>query len=387
MDWEEHVLKNLGLYLHIPFCKSKCLYCDFCSFPHPSEERIAAYVDALCRDMEKRASDCRNYEVDTIYLGGGTPTILSAEQLERILETLARCYHLSSSAEITAECNPATGGLDLFRRMRAAGFNRLSIGLQSTHREELRALGRLHTFEQFLSTWEAAHDAGFSNLSADVMFGIPHQTCESFAKTLDKVIRCGPTHLSAYALAVEEGTPFGKRGEAALDLPDEESTRAMYLNMVACLNDAGLCQYEISNFARTGYESRHNLKYWSMDPYLGFGPAAYSDFEGVRFGNGRDVEAYIRGEEIVSDMETPSADERMNEYVMLRMRLADGISLSELGTRFGEEAACRIRTSLEKYMPGGFVRATADGFAFTPKGFLVSNTILSEILDFGEADL
>ena len=219
------------------------------------------------------------------------------------------------------------------------------------------------------------------------MFGIPHQTCESFAATLDKVIRCNPTHLSAYALAVEEGTPFGKRGEDALDLPDEERTRAMYLNMVTCLNDAGLCQYEISNFARTGYESRHNLKYWSMEPYLGFGPAAYSDFEGVRFGNGRDAEAYIRGEEIVSDKEIPSADERMNEYVMLRMRLAEGLSLSELGARFGEEAACRIRTSLESYVPGGFVRATADGFAFTPKGFLVSNTVLSEVLDFGKACL
>ncbi len=380
-------MKSLGLYLHIPFCKSKCLYCDFCSFPHPSQERIASYVNALLLDLERRAPDCRDYEVDTVYLGGGTPTILSADQLEGIMETLVRCYHISENAEITAECNPATADLVLFRRMRGAGFNRLSIGLQSAHREELRALGRLHTFEQFLRTWEEAHSAGFSNLSADVMFGIPHQTRDRFVETLDKVLACAPSHLSAYALAVEEGTPFGKRGADALDLPDEESVRAMYLDMVTRLNDAGLCQYEISNFARAGYESRHNLKYWSMEPYLGFGPAAYSDFEGVRFGNGRDVEAYIRGETIVAERERPSEAERMNEYVMLRMRLAEGISLSELGARFGELAARRIRESFRKYQSGGFIRERADGFSFTPEGFLVSNAILSDVLEFENSDL
>ena len=375
-------MKSLGLYLHIPFCKSKCLYCDFCSFPNPKKESIAAYVDALCRDLQKRAADCANYEVDTVYLGGGTPTILSADQLDRIMETLMTYYRVSKTSEITAECNPATANTELFRRMRAAGFNRLSIGLQSAHREELRALGRLHTFEQFEETWEAAISAGFSNLSADVMFGIPHQTRVSFAKTLDRVISCNPSHLSAYALAVEEGTPFGKKGADALDLPDEESTRAMYLDMVERLADAGLCQYEISNFARAGYESRHNLKYWSMDPYLGLGPAAHSDFEGVRFGNGRDVLAYIRGEEIVSEREIPSAIERMNEYVMLRMRLSEGISLSDLAGRFGDTSAEKIQRSLEKYVNGGFVKVTNGRFSFTLNGFLVSNTILSEVLEF-----
>ena len=375
-------MKSLGLYLHIPFCKSKCLYCDFCSFPNPKRESIAAYVDALCRDLQKRAEDCANYEVDTVYLGGGTPTILSADQLERIMEALMQGYHVSKTAEITAECNPATANADLFRRMRTAGFNRLSIGLQSAHREELRALGRLHTFAQFEETWEAALSSGFTNLSADVMFGIPHQTRESFAQTLDRVLSCNPSHLSAYSLAVEEGTPFGKKGAEALDLPDEESTRAMYLDMVERLADAGLCQYEISNFARTGYESRHNLKYWSMDPYLGLGPAAHSDFEGVRFGNSRDVSAYIRGEEIVEERETPSAIERMNEYVMLRMRLAEGISLSDLASRFGKSAAEKIQASLKKYVGGGFVSATDARLAFTPQGFLVSNTILSDVLDF-----
>ncbi len=378
-------MKSLGLYLHIPFCKSKCLYCDFCSFPNPSQERIALYVDALCRDLEHRAPDCHDYEVDTVYFGGGTPTILSAGQFEEIMETLARCYHISIDAEITAECNPATGGADLFRRMRETGLNRLSIGLQSANREELRALGRLHTFEQFLSTWDVALFAGFSNLSADVMFGIPHQTRESFSQTIDKVLACNPTHLSAYALAVEEGTPFGKRGENALDLPDEESIRSMYLDMVSCLSSAGLRQYEISNFARSGYESKHNLKYWSMDSYLGFGPAAYSDFEGVRSGNGRDVEAYLRGEVIVAEQERPSEMERMNEYVMLRMRLADGISFSELGERFGEDAVSKIRNALVKYEQRDLVRRTEKGIAFTPKGFLVSNTVLSEVLDFEAA--
>ena len=373
-------MKPLGLYLHIPFCKSKCLYCDFCSFPRPKEEQTETYVNALCHDLERRSSDCAEYEVDTVYVGGGTPTLLTAEQLERIMDTLTRCYHLSTNAEITAECNPATADRDLFLRMRRAGWNRLSIGLQSAQEKELRALGRLHSLEQFYETWAAACSAGFSNLSADVMFGIPHQTEESFADTLEKVLACHPMHLSAYALTVETGTPFGKRGEAALDLPSEDGVREMYLNMTKCLASAGLAQYEISNFARRGYESRHNLKYWNTDAYLGFGIAAYSDFGGLRFGNSRDLEAYLRGEDITAEREMPDKTERMNEYIMLRMRLTAGLSIKEMEKRFGADAAKRTSDALRKYTVGGFVRKIDDGFAFTPEGMLVSNTILSEVL-------
>lgn len=375
-------MKPLGLYLHIPFCKSKCLYCDFCSFPRPRAETVEQFVAALCRDLKARASDCAAYEVDTVYFGGGTPTLLSAEQLERIMSVLTAGYHLSPHAEITAECNPATADRELFLRMRRAGWNRLSIGLQSAQKNELKALGRLHSFDDFCKTWEDALGAGFTDLSADLMFGIPEQTRESFADTLEKVIACSPTHLSAYALTVEEGTPFGRRGEDCLHLPDEECVRQMYLDMIGRLSSVGLMQYEISNFAKAGYESRHNLKYWNTDAYLGFGPAAYSDFEGVRFGNSRDAEAYIRGEDITAERERPDDAERMNEAVMLGMRLTKGISAQCLAKRFGEVFAKRIVTALSRYETGGFVRKTEDGYAFTPEGMLVSNSILSEILDF-----
>lgn len=375
-------MKPLGLYLHIPFCKSKCLYCDFCSFPHPRTETVEAYVTALCNDLTARASDCADYTVDTVYFGGGTPTLLSAEQLERIMNALTAHYHLSPDTEITAECNPATAERSLFLRMRRAGWNRLSIGLQSAQQNELRALGRLHSFEDFCKTWEDALSAGFTNLSADVMFGIPEQTVESFADTLEKVLACAPKHLSAYALTVEEGTPFGRRGEEHLRLPDEETVRRMYLDMIARLNSVGLLQYEISNFAKVGYESRHNLKYWNTDAYLGFGPAAFSDFGGERFGNSRDAEAYLRGEDITAERERPNLSERRNESVMLGMRLARGISLQGLAERFGESFSKQVGASLERYRSGGFVQKNEDGYAFTPEGMLVSNSILSEILDF-----
>ncbi len=377
-------MNSLGLYLHIPFCKSKCLYCDFCSFPRPLRENVEAYVNALCRDLESRAADCREYTVDTVYVGGGTPTVLSAEQLERIMDTVARNYHLSENPEITAECNPATADLDLFRRMRSAGWNRLSIGLQSASDRELKALGRLHSFEQFQKTWSDAREAGFANLSVDVMFGIPHQTAESFSDTLEKVLACEPNHLSAYSLTVEEGTPFGRRGADLLDLPDEDLVREMYLNMVQRLNGAGLEQYEISNFAKRGYESRHNLKYWNTDEYLGFGLGAYSDFGGARFGNGRDLRAYLAGEDITAEREVPSAHERLMEYVMLRMRLTEGVSVKEIARRFGLTEAERMGKALSAYRRGGFVKSTPQGFAFTPEGMLVSNSVLSDVLDFGE---
>lgn len=376
-------MPSLGLYLHIPFCKSKCLYCDFCSFPRSREADMEAYVNMLCRDLERSSEACRSDCVDTVYLGGGTPTVLPARLLERIMETVTAHYHVAGDAEITAECNPATADRDLLARMRRAGWNRLSIGLQSAQPGELKALGRLHSFDQFLDTWEAALSAGFSNLSADVMLGIPYQTKESFADTLEKLLACNPRHLSAYSLTVEEGTPFGRRGADALHLPEEDCVTEMYQEMVATLNARGLEQYEISNFARPGYESRHNLKYWNMNPYLGFGVGAYSDFGGQRFGNGRDFEAYLRGEDITAEREAPDARERRNEYVMLQMRLRAGVSLKAMADRFGEAAARETAEGLRRYLGGGFVRQTQEGYAFTVKGMLVSNSILSDLLDFG----
>ena len=373
-------MKPLGIYLHIPFCRSKCLYCDFCSLPARSEELINAYVQRLCRDVAEKRNACREYSVQTIYFGGGTPTLLSANQLERILQTIRQTFSVEPDCEISAECNPATGSRELFSAMRAMGFNRLSIGLQSAHQSELRALGRTHDFNDFFQTWREARAAGFDNLNVDVMFGIPLQTEKSFAETLEKLVPLAPEHLSAYALTLEEGTALWRRRET-LPLPGEEETAAMYLHMVDFLGTNQIFQYEISNFARPGYQSRHNRKYWDMEEYLGFGVAAHSDFCGERFGNNRDLEAYLRGEEICAERSRPSAAERENEYVMLQMRLAEGLKKQAFAERFGHGAEAFF-AKLEPWVKKGFVCKTAAGMAFTPKGFLVSNSILSEIVEF-----
>ncbi|MBQ7336194.1 MAG: radical SAM family heme chaperone HemW [Clostridia bacterium] len=376
-------MKRLGIYLHIPFCRSKCLYCDFCSLPHPQAEQTERYVRVLCEDLTRRAEACGGYLVDTVYFGGGTPTVLPDAWLAEILETVFRHYAVSPDAEITAECNPATGDLAYFSRLRSAGFNRLSIGLQSAEERELRALGRLHGFADFCRTWEQARMAGFRNLSADVMSGIPGQSTESRLETLEKLCELEPEHISSYDLIIEEGTPFARMADR-LPLPDEEEGRRMYFEGIRFLESRGWKQYEISNFAKPGYESRHNLKYWNCDEFLGFGPAAYSDFLGVRFGNSRDVAAYIDGREILAESETPSLRERANECVMLQMRLCRGVDTVEFAARFGMDFEACFGAGLQKYVPHGLVRKTARGYALTPQGMFVSNSILSEILDFSE---
>lgn len=373
--------RSLGLYLHVPFCKSKCLYCDFCSFPRPEEQTVKAYVKALLNDLARWGERCREFEVDTVYLGGGTPTLLSPARLEAILDGVSRSFHLSPHAEITAECNPATGSYPLFARMRAAGFNRLSIGLQSVHEDELKALGRIHTLSDFCATFSDARRAGFENLSADVMLGIPHQTEERFLKTLEALTELSPTHISAYGLSVEENTPFGRMGDR-LVLPDEDATAAMYERGVQFLAERGWARYEISNFAKDGYESRHNLKYWNCEPYLGLGPGAHSDLFGERFGNSRDLDAYIEGRDVVCECYRPDLEERKNEYVMLRMRLAEGVLAKDFEERFGEPFEERFAPRLQKYQREGLVHLTQKGASFTREGFYVSNAILCDVLEF-----
>ena len=374
-------MKKLGLYIHIPFCRSKCLYCDFCSFPRQDEEKMIAYVDALYRDLRAHAPACRDCVVDTVFLGGGTPTTLPAYLLKDLMGEIYKNYNVATDAEITAECNPVTGERELFARMRAAGINRLSIGLQSAHENELKALGRLHNLETFAACFFDARAAGFDNISVDVMSGIPHQTPESRQETLEKVIALGPEHISSYDLIIEAGTPFARK-RATLSLPDEEAARRMYLEGIEFLSQKGYAQYEISNFAKPGFESRHNLKYWNCDEYLGFGVAAYSDFGGARFGNSRDIEAYIRGNDITEERSVPDKTERADEYVMLRFRLCEGVDAIVFEDRFGIPFEETYGKKLAPFLSAGLVRREGDRYCFSQEGMLVSNTILSEILDF-----
>ena len=375
-------MKPLGLYLHIPFCKKKCHYCDFCSFPGQSQEIVDAYVERLCRDLKEKSELAKAYLVDSIYIGGGTPTTLTPAQFSKIGDALHKSYSLAKNIEFTVECNPATGSPELFRTLREIGANRVSIGLQSIHDDELLALGRIHGFAEFQKTLGEIQAAGFFNIGADLMFGIPHQSVESYFETLDEVASLPLTHLSCYGLILEEGTPFWKM-QNELPLPGEEAERKMYLGGIEHLEQKGFLQYEISNFAKAGYESRHNLKYWNGDPFLGFGLAAYSDFDGERTGNSRDLAAYLRGEDVTAERERPTGIERANEYVMLKLRTVEGVSIDLLQETFGKDFAKKIAAGLGAYLPGGYTQLTKEGYSFTQKGFLVSNSILSDLLDFG----
>ena len=342
---------------------------------------MEAYVTALCRDLQKYAADCRDRTVDTVFLGGGTPTTLPARLLEQLMGEIQKNYHISTDAEITAECNPVTGERELFSRMRAAGINRLSIGLQSAHDRELKALGRLHTFDTFAACFADAREAGFDNISVDVMSGIPHQTPESRLETLQKICDLAPEHISSYDLIIEEGTPFARKADT-LPLPDEDAARTMYLDGIRFLSENGYKQYEISNFAREGYESRHNLKYWNCYEYLGIGVAAHSDFGGVRFGNSRDIDAYLAGSDITEEKSIPDKSERINEYVMLRFRLCEGVSVSAFEERFGIDFEETFGKKLAPFLPSGLVRCENGQYCLSKEGMLVSNAILSQILDF-----
>ena len=378
--------KTLGLYLHIPFCVQKCRYCDFCSTPAGESVR-AAYVDALCAHLRAAAPQAKACRVDTVYLGGGTPTLLSPADFFRILDTVRAHYDLMTDAEVTTECNPVTHTDGLFDGLARAGINRLSIGLQSTHERELQHLGRLHDFTAFRDTFTAARHAGLSNISADVMFGIPGQTTESFRETLQALCDLSPEHISAYGLRIEEGTPFW-RVRDTLPLPDEDTETEMAELVSTLLPTRGYARYEISNYARPGRESRHNLRYWLGADYLGFGPAAHSFFDGVRFATPPDTEGYIKAvregryDALITERHTVEGPEARDEYVMLRMRLSTGVEKADFKHRFGlsfEEAYGDI----SRLIDGGFLQNDATRVAFSARGMWLSNAILSEWLDFG----
>ena len=376
--------KTLGLYLHLPFCLGKCNYCDFYSLAAP--EKQETYVKTLCRELAARATSAADYVVDTVYLGGGTPTVLSPRLLVNLLETVRANYTLAPDAEITIEANPATlthEGLAVLRTV----ANRLSIGVQSTHDALLRRLGRLHTFAEAKEIILAAQAAGFDNISCDLMFGLPDQTGAQLAESIETLTALPITHLSLYALTVEPDTPFGR--ERGLVLPDEDTVADMYEDSIRLLAAKGFAQYEISNFAKDGNVSRHNLRYWDCREYLGFGPAAYSYFDGVRWGMPRDIRAYLatNGEvaavdALAQDREILTADDMETEYVMLRLRLADGIDEKSFQARFGKDFYKTYGKNMRPYIESGHIKKTASGWCLTPTGFAISNHILSDLLTF-----
>ena len=367
----------LGLYIHIPFCKAKCAYCDFYSLAH-SEEKMDAYMAALLRHLEEVAPRAAGMQVDTVYFGGGTPSYLGAARLCRILQTVLRRYDVARDAEITLEANPdSAGDWKELRRLRRAGFNRLSLGVQSTDDALLRRIGRIHTYEQVQQAVTAARKAKFTDLSLDLIYGLPGQTMEDWQRTLADAVALGPEHLSCYGLKLEEGTPLWQQRQT-LTLPDDDAQADMYLYTVAALGEMGYEQYEISNFAKPGKASRHNLKYWRMEEYAGFGPGAHSDFGGVRYGYVRDIDSYIAGRLVLSESETDSTLARDYEYVMLSLRTAAGIDRQTFEKRYRQRFQ-PMETLFEQYEKASLASRTEGGWRLTPRGFLVSNSIIAAL--------
>ena len=376
-------VKPLGLYIHIPFCKSKCIYCDFYSLPR-AEDRMDRYVSALCRQLAEIAQRTTAHTVDSVYLGGGTPSYLGEKRLRRILKTVKKHYHLSRDAEITLEANPdSAGDWRALRSLRRAGMNRLSLGVQSADDGLLRTLGRPHTFAQAEEAAAAARRARIRNLSLDLIYGLPGQDLTGWKDTLERAAALEPEHLSCYGLKVEEGTPLWDMQEK-MDLPDDDAQADMYLWTVERLEALGYEQYEISNFARPGRASRHNMKYWTLCEYAGFGPGAHSDLGDVRYAYLRSLDTYCAGVEagvsVLESSEHIPPRERDIEYVMLGLRLTQGISRQEFENRYRLPFA-PIQSVLERFRATGHAALAGERWRLTPEGFLVSNQIIGQALE------
>ncbi len=410
-------MKNLELYLHIPFCVKKCAYCDFLSFSCDNETQTA-YADALIREIEFYGSKMQEYLVSTIFIGGGTPTWLDEDKMLEILDAIYTYFKVSSEAEVSMECNPGTVTQGKLEKYRKAGVNRLSIGLQSADNEELKLLGRIHTYEKFISTYEMAKQAGFFNINIDLMSGIPYQTAERFLHTLQKVVRLKPTHISVYSLIVEEGTPFYEAYKADLEkqeaglqtqmLPTEDEVYRTTKMTQQFLAQAGYEQYEISNFAQPGYACEHNSGYWTRENYLGLGLGAASLIENVRYTNLMDMEEYIKQSYqiklVMPECETPlsaceslnfaqkyetnlhaavdvvSRKAQMEEFMFLGLRMNCGVTRAKFEEYFGVPIEGIYGTALDTLKKQGLLKMSAGTITLTERGQDLSNYVLPQFL-------
>jgi oxygen-independent coproporphyrinogen-3 oxidase len=377
---------KLGIYIHIPFCKAKCDYCDFYSLPD-REGVMDDYLKALLAHIKETAPLAKGWLVDTIYIGGGTPSVFGAKRLGTILKELRRRFDVTRDAEITCEANPESVDLKFLRSIRWAGVNRLSLGMQSACDAELQAVHRLHDFAQVTQAVQWARKAKIKNLSLDLIYGLPGQTMESWQKSVEAALALAPEHLSCYGLKVEPGTPLDGRVMRGEVLPDDDTQADLYLWMVDRLEKAGYAQYEISNFAKPGFQSRHNLKYWMGRAYIGFGPGAHSDFGGRRYSFVRDLDRYIAGilggGVVIDTSELIPRRERGGEYLMLRLRTLRGIEEWEYRREFSMNFD-PLEQKLEEYERQGWAVKKDRRWHLTPKGFLVSNQLIGDLMAIQE---
>ncbi|MEA5040348.1 MAG: radical SAM family heme chaperone HemW [Clostridiaceae bacterium] len=375
-------METLGIYIHIPFCRSKCAYCDFYSRCDFDNRLLDRYLAALDRQIEETFPLGGRYTADTIYIGGGTPSVMGGKRLSRLLHTLEKHVKIAKNPEITVEVNPESTDKALLKQLHAAGVNRLSMGVQSSDDGELRAIGRIHDFARVKDAAALMKQIGFTNISLDLMYGLPEQTMEGWQKSVEDVLALEPAHLSCYGLRLEEHTPLFQKRPV---LPDDDLQAEMYLWAVDRLAKAGYAQYEISNFARSGLRARHNSKYWDLSPYVGLGCAAHSFYNGRRSKVVSSTEQYLaayegKGGRVLEDADDCSFINRIGEYIMLGLRTTDGISGQDFFNRFRQDFT-PYEARLQFYRETGYTVCDGGRWYLTPKGFLVSNTIIGAVLD------
>lgn len=379
------VKQELEIYIHIPFCAKKCEYCDFLSFPQYNN----AYVPALIQEIKNaylEGKQTKEYRVKTIFIGGGTPSILNGEEIASILQQVYDTFDVDPKAEITIEVNPGTITKEKLKHYMASGINRISMGLQSTNNNELKELGRIHTYDEFVSNYELARNVGFDNINIDLMSAIPLQTMNSWKDTLNKVVALTPEHISAYSLIIEEGTSFfNKWNQDLLVLPLEEEERQMYYDTKEILKQAGYQRYEISNYSKAGYECKHNIGYWKRADYIGFGLGASSLIQNKRFTNETNLESYIqitenRNAKLHQNVQALTQIEEMEEFMFLGLRLTEGISLKEFSRLFQKEYMEIYGAIHKKLTYQGLLKEKEGRISLTDMGLDVSNHVMSEFL-------
>ena len=381
-------IKELGIYVHIPFCKQKCYYCDFVSYAN-SEKKVEEYIKTLKKEIREESKNINkeDYIINTIYIGGGTPSFIEEKYISEIVYEIKENYNVEKEAEITIEVNPGTVNKEKLKEYKNIGINRLSIGLQSTKNELLKEIGRIHTYEEFLNCYTLARKVEFKNINVDLMLGLPNQTLENVEESLKEVIKLQPQHISFYSLIIEEDTPIEKMiGQEKINLPDEELERKMYWNAKKILEENNYIHYEISNFAKKGYESKHNLNCWNQKEYLGFGVAAHSYFENKRYCNTNCIEEYcknINDENINKNRticEIQTEEEKKKEYMLLGLRKIEGIDIQEFKNIFIENPIYKFHKELEKLVNEDLVEIDLNQIKLTNKGLDFANLVWKEFV-------
>ena len=376
--------KTIGLYIHIPFCRQKCLYCDFPSWAG-KEGQMQGYVDALTKEIRNRGKEYTDRKVVSVFFGGGTPTTLSVPMLEQLMQAVFESWDIAEDAEITTEANPGTLDGEMAAALKKMGFNRLSMGVQAWQNRLLKDLGRIHTIESFQENYKAVREADFGNVNTDLMFALPNQTMADWQETVRNIVALHPEHISAYSLILEEGTPFFDRYEKGeLEPAAEELDREMYHWAVDYLAKMGYGQYEISNFAKKGRQSRHNRIYWQAEEYLGMGLGAHSYMDGERFHNRYDLQEYIDAEGEVSllkeDVEVITEEDALAEFMFLGLRLTEGVSFARFRERFGQEMKNIYGRQIEELVKDGLLKEDEIGIRLTVRGVDISNVVFEKFL-------